>query len=262
MRIKKYSDFSLSKSGVKSQFSPGTCWGAYFRLDNDIRDLFPFINAEIKSAKYQDTPEHIQFEIYGARCTLYPVEVIAAVFEDDVHAHNFAQSLILFLNDLDEKKTAIIPEFKPYKTVSPVDIYRLLPGSNCRECGYLSSIAFAAVLSSGLVKPDLCPGFTKPLYIQAIYPVYGKDGKVCKTFSIETGSAVSPKTIELEKNLLTDREIQVLALVSEGETNKEISKKLEISPHTVKSHVIHIFNKLGVNDRTQAAVWAVRQNIL
>ena len=43
---------------------------------------------------------------------------------------------------------------------------------------------------------------------------------------------------------------------------REISTHLEISPHTVKSHVIHIFNKVGVNDRTQAAVWATRQNLV
>ena len=61
---------------------------------------------------------------------------------------------------------------------------------------------------------------------------------------------------------LTDREIQVLRLVAEGATNIEISEILSISPHTVKSHVIHIFNKLGVNDRTQAAVWAARHKIV
>ena len=37
---------------------------------------------------------------------------------------------------------------------------------------------------------------------------------------------------------------------------------LEISPHTVKSDVIHIFNKLGINDRTQAAVWEARQHLV
>ena len=61
---------------------------------------------------------------------------------------------------------------------------------------------------------------------------------------------------------LTDRELEVLRLLSRGETNAEISCHLGISPHTVKSHVIHIFNKLGVNDRTQAAVWAARHQLV
>jgi DNA-binding NarL/FixJ family response regulator len=50
--------------------------------------------------------------------------------------------------------------------------------------------------------------------------------------------------------------------MAEGFTNPEISELLSISHHTVKSHVVHIFNKLGVNDRTQAAVWAARNRLI
>lgn len=61
---------------------------------------------------------------------------------------------------------------------------------------------------------------------------------------------------------LTRRELQVLRMVANGATNREISLDLNIPEHTVKSHVIHIFNKLGVNDRTQASVWAASQGLL
>jgi DNA-binding NarL/FixJ family response regulator len=50
--------------------------------------------------------------------------------------------------------------------------------------------------------------------------------------------------------------------MTEGFTNNEISEQLSISPHTVKSHVIHIFNKLSVDDRTQAAVLATRHKLI
>lgn len=58
---------------------------------------------------------------------------------------------------------------------------------------------------------------------------------------------------------LTDREHEVLALVSEGCTNKEIARQLDISPATVKAHVERVISKLGVADRTQAAVLVARQ---
>ena len=61
---------------------------------------------------------------------------------------------------------------------------------------------------------------------------------------------------------LTDREIEVLRLLAGGATNNEISQLLNISSHTAKSHAVHIFNKLGVNDRTQAAVWAAQHKLL
>jgi DNA-binding NarL/FixJ family response regulator len=47
----------------------------------------------------------------------------------------------------------------------------------------------------------------------------------------------------------------------EGLTNKQIAQHLEISYETVKEHVQHILRKLGVTDRTQAAVWAVRHGL-
>jgi DNA-binding CsgD family transcriptional regulator len=61
---------------------------------------------------------------------------------------------------------------------------------------------------------------------------------------------------------LTQRETQVLHLLAKGYSNTQIASRLGISPHTVKSHVINIFNKLGVNDRIQAAVTATRQGII
>jgi len=61
---------------------------------------------------------------------------------------------------------------------------------------------------------------------------------------------------------LTRREAEVLAMVSQGLTNKEIAKALFISPETVKEHVQRILKKIGVADRTQAAVWAVRKGLV
>lgn len=58
--------------------------------------------------------------------------------------------------------------------------------------------------------------------------------------------------------ILTARELEVVDLVAEGLTNKEIARRLEISPATVKVHVERLISKLGVADRTQAAVMAVQ----
>lgn len=63
-------------------------------------------------------------------------------------------------------------------------------------------------------------------------------------------------------NVLTRRELEVLKLLAEGLYNKEIAYKLSISEKTVKNHVSSIFKKIGVFDRTQAAVYAIRNNIV
>jgi DNA-binding NarL/FixJ family response regulator len=65
-----------------------------------------------------------------------------------------------------------------------------------------------------------------------------------------------------ENTPLTNRELQVLRHVAMGLSNREIGKSLEISIETVKEHVQNILRKLDVNDRTQAAVWAVRRDLI
>jgi DNA-binding NarL/FixJ family response regulator len=57
---------------------------------------------------------------------------------------------------------------------------------------------------------------------------------------------------------LTPREREVLAMVAEGLPNKLIARRLEISEKTVKAHLTRIFERIGVSDRTQAALWAQR----
>ena len=61
--------------------------------------------------------------------------------------------------------------------------------------------------------------------------------------------------------ILTSREIEVLELIAEGMLNKEIARKLFISEKTVKNHVSNIFKKLNVSDRTQAAIYALKNDI-
>ena len=60
---------------------------------------------------------------------------------------------------------------------------------------------------------------------------------------------------------LTQRETEVLVHLATGLSNKEIGHSLDISYETVKEHVQHILRKVGVVDRTQAAVWAVRNEL-
>lgn len=60
---------------------------------------------------------------------------------------------------------------------------------------------------------------------------------------------------------ISAREVQVLGLVGAGLPNREIARRLEITERTVKGHLTSIFRQIGVNDRTQAALWAQRNGI-
>jgi two-component system, NarL family, response regulator len=66
----------------------------------------------------------------------------------------------------------------------------------------------------------------------------------------------------LNRSELSERELNVLRLVAQGKTNKEIAMALDIAEITVKQHVGHILSKLGASDRTQAATVALRRGII
>lgn len=96
------------------------------------------------------------------------------------------------------------------------------------------------------------------VYRGKIYIQPNLTSDIIKEFDSLPNSAVINKTNE---NGLTQRESEVLMLISEGLNNREIADTLYISEKTVKNHVSNIFKKLDVCDRTQAAIYAIKHNL-
>jgi DNA-binding NarL/FixJ family response regulator len=76
------------------------------------------------------------------------------------------------------------------------------------------------------------------------------------------GAAAAVAEVVDERPALTPREQEVLRLIVKGADNVAIGQALSISPHTVKQYVTNIFEKLGVHSRVQAAVHAVRAELV
>lgn len=76
-------------------------------------------------------------------------------------------------------------------------------------------------------------------------------------------SKIEKKNEELDKiKSLTKRELEVLKSIASGNSNREIATILEISERTVKNHIFNIFKKIAVSDRTQAAVFTIRNDLV
>lgn len=98
---------------------------------------------------------------------------------------------------------------------------------------------------------------------KAIYQVYKGDMFIQPSLAPLLRQSLSKKQRgEKDQNALTKRELQVLKLLAEGMYNREIGEQLFISEKTVKNHVSSIFKKINVTDRTQAAVYAIKNNIV
>ena len=254
---------------------------ASFELTCDLSFLFPYLNAVADQAALCETPPLVRFVFEERYCVLYARMCIITPFDDHIQAREFIHRLVAYLNRIDKDKETIRPNPRVLKRTSVPDILKLVPKTNCGACGFPTCMAFAAQLSRQEILPDRCPHIGRPLNEQVTYPVYDGDGHVLTTVTLGIDSAKqqekqapgggdgksrvsSGTTASVDESIppLTGRETEILKLIGLGMTNGEMADRLHISPHTVKSHVINIFNKLGVNDRTQAAVWAARKSLI
>ena len=291
---KAYATMALFRSGPGVDLGSGQGYeanGARFEVDVDLSPLFPYINAVADQVRYYEKPVYIRFLFADRLCAFYPRQGVFAPVRDLGDAMGFLPQLLDYITEVARRSPGITPSHKKYKPGSALDIYRLLPGSNCRACGYATCMAFAAALSRQHTSVVKCPHMARPMEEMATFPVVDDQGKLVRTVTLDIDTACLRRKIDRKdahirdltsrladyENIrnadfdaanadlptpLTRREIQVLRRMAGGATNKEISNALCISEHTVKSHVIHIFNKLGVNDRAQASAWGALNGLI
>lgn len=98
---------------------------------------------------------------------------------------------------------------------------------------------------------------------EAIMSIVNNETYIQPSLIPSLNSRLINRDIDKEKlALLTKREVEILTQVASGLFNKEIGINLNISERTVKNHISNIFKKIEVSDRTQAAVFAIRNNII
>lgn len=109
---------------------------------------------------------------------------------------------------------------------------------------------------------DIEPEKLKEIVLSVLNGAAWFDPKVADFVLKTVANTEKEKTVQNEELNLTEREKQVLALIAEGLNNTEIAKKLDVSINTTKAHVCNILQKLSVQDRTQAAIKAIKDRII
>ena len=98
---------------------------------------------------------------------------------------------------------------------------------------------------------------------RAIKTVYAGETFIQPSIIPTLNAGLTEKSKSSDKlSTLTRRELEVLKLIAEGLFNKEIASRLDISERTVKNHISNIFKKIEVSDRTQAAVFAIKNDVV
>lgn len=160
--------------------------------------------------------------------------------------------LLLDINMPDMNGIEVLEELK--KRNNPVKILMLTVHS---EVEYL--IKAVDIGANGYILKDSGSVELK----QAISMIMENDSYIQPSLLPALNSRLINRDIDKEKlNSLTKREVEILTQVAGGMFNKEIANNLNISERTVKNHISNIFKKIDVSDRTQAAVFAIRNNIV
>jgi DNA-binding NarL/FixJ family response regulator len=121
-------------------------------------------------------------------------------------------------------------------------------------CTVLKTVVQGAVWLDPQVAPIVLQALPKVTLLEAI-----NDPQVDQLLKTNAGHVRPTEGLSV---LLTEREWQVLAMIVDGKSNKEIAQLLSVSSHTAKAHVCHIIQKLNVDDRTQVAVKALKEGLV
>jgi ArsR family metal-binding transcriptional regulator len=127
-------------------------------LRDDIAEALPFLNAAFDGGDYSHEAKVLLWNSGGKRYAFRPRVISIAPVADREEADALARAILHTVNGIWERRGALQPKFEGKKPLPGVlEIYKTLPRTNCKACGYPSCMAFASALRSDSEKAALCP---------------------------------------------------------------------------------------------------------
>jgi ArsR family metal-binding transcriptional regulator len=136
------------------------------RLNVDISDLLPFLNATLRGAVYLPEAKAMTWKKGGHNIAFHPYEIATSNVEDREGAEKEIKVLIDLLNRTWERRAEIIPDHTTRRRPAPMAIYKLLPNTNCKQCGEPTCFSFALKLAVSQKKPTDCPPLAEAQYTE------------------------------------------------------------------------------------------------
>lgn len=134
--------------------------------DRSIAEVEPFLNALLPNViTYNPGAGVMTLRRRPGFITLYPDQVMITQVKDVQEGLELLAALKDLLNQVWERRAEIAPREAPRRQARPLDVYALLPGTNCRACGEATCMAFAFALIQGQRRPEECPALTDERFI-------------------------------------------------------------------------------------------------
>jgi ArsR family metal-binding transcriptional regulator len=126
-------------------------------LSEDISEVLPYLNTLLKGLQYHHDEKFLTVKRKGHVITFWPKQIAVTKLEDENEARSVMEDLKQILNETYTNKDRIKPTYTSRPIPRPLDIFKLLPGKNCKECGEPTCMAFALKLVNDEVDWKQCP---------------------------------------------------------------------------------------------------------
>jgi ArsR family metal-binding transcriptional regulator len=137
---------------------------AVARLPQDIGSVLPFLNATLQGAIYDHTAGVLTWKKAEHAVAIRPTSVHISNLDDRYEAVRTMEEIMAMINNTWERRAEIEPRFEHRRRPTPMQVYKLLPGTNCRECGLATCFQFALQLLAGQVSLQQCPALLEGHY--------------------------------------------------------------------------------------------------
>ena len=126
-------------------------------LDENIGDVLPYLNTVLKGHQYIKNPPSLTLKFNGKLITLYSQEIGINIVKDEEEADKILEWLKQEINDTWKRRDQIKPSFSAAQKPGILNILKLLPKTNCKECGQPTCMVFASLVTEGKKGPEDCP---------------------------------------------------------------------------------------------------------
>jgi ArsR family metal-binding transcriptional regulator len=141
-------------------------FSAVARLVTDIREALPYLNAALRGAVYNAAAPALTWKKAGHNVAFHPYQIAVSNVADRDAAITEIEGLIKLVNRTWERRAEIEPSEEVRRRPGPLDIYKLLPQTNCKACGQPTCYTFALKLAMGQVDLTGCPPIQEPEYAE------------------------------------------------------------------------------------------------
>jgi ArsR family metal-binding transcriptional regulator len=138
-------------------------WAATVTTVVELSELMPYVNAVVEKGDYTPSVPALIWREGAHKVFLKARQLGMSNLSDRAHAESKVAGLVQFLNETWDERESITPDFSTRSKPKVLEVFKLLPRTNCGECGVPSCMAYAAALAEGDKSLDDCP----PLLLDA-----------------------------------------------------------------------------------------------